>query len=48
MVVHLNLNVAITTLSINAINAPVKRNITLYFFNPVMLRRDKLLETGKS
>lgn len=44
MVVHLNPNISITTLSINAINAPVKRNIMQYFFNPVMLRRNKSLK----
>lgn len=47
MVVHLNPNISITTLSINAINAPVKRNIMLYFFNPVMLIRDQSLKQEK-
>lgn len=47
MVVHLNPNISITTLSINAISAPVKRNIMLYFFNPVMLIRDQSLKQEK-
>lgn len=43
----MNPNISITTLSINAINAPVKRNTMLYFFNPVMLRRDQSLKEEK-
>ena len=32
MVVHLNPNSSITTLSVYAIDAPVKRNVTLFLF----------------
>ena len=32
MVAHLNPNSSITTLSVYAINAPVKRNVTLFLF----------------
>ena len=32
IVIHLNPNISLTTLSVNAINALLKRNITAYFF----------------
>ena len=47
LVVHLNPNIPITTLSVNAVTIPIKGNITV-FLNSVMPRRDKSLNTEKS